>query len=110
ARGDLTFITLEGDHRAASCRLLLRDHLDEPGHERQTFPVIRRELWIGRLTKARHITDHRDRTVPVVTALQSPRRDRRVVYRSIEREVELHIPLQPIDDRAGAADSQVRRK
>ena len=72
--------------------------------------MIRRELWIGRLTKARHITDHRDRTVPVVTALQSPRRDRRVVHRSIEREVELHIPLQPIDDRAGAADSQVRRK
>src|SRR5206468_10931875 len=44
----------------------------------------------------------------VVAALEPPRRYRRVVHGAVQREVGLRVPLQPIDDRTGPADAQIR--
>ncbi len=42
--------------------------------------------------------------------LEAPRRDSRIVDSAVEREVHLHVPLQPVDGGAGRADAQVRRQ
>src|SRR5439155_27078324 len=63
---------------------------------------------IARLPQARYVADHGDRSDAVVATLETPGRDRRVVYGAIEGEIELHVPLQTIDDRAAPADTQVR--
>ena len=39
--------------------------------------------------------------------LGPPGGDRGIVVRSVQREVELHIPLERIDRLAGAADAQI---
>src|SRR5438093_242353 len=45
-----------------------------------------------------------------VLALQSPGGDGRVVHGAIEREIELGVPLQPVEDGPRAADAQIRRE
>jgi hypothetical protein len=42
--------------------------------------------------------------------LEAPRDDGGVVDRPVEGEVELHVPLEPIERRAVAAKTQVRRE
>src|SRR5439155_12732687 len=68
------------------------------------------ESWIARLTQARHVADHRDRADAVVAAFEPPRRDGRVVDSAVQSEVQLHVPLEPIDDRTLAADPEIWRK
>ena len=97
-------------HRATACRPLPGNELDEPGHERQSLLVVRGTRGIARLPEARQVADHRDRPDAVVAALQSPRRDRRVVDRTVEREVELDVPLQTIDGRIFSAHAQIWRE
>ena len=98
----------ERRHGPAGSRLLLCDELDEPGHQRQSLLLIGRTRGIARLPKTRHVPDHRDRSNAVIATLQAPRRDRRVVDGAVQREVELHVPLQAVDSGTAPADAQVR--
>src|SRR5438309_1821069 len=66
--------------------------------------------WIVSQNVTGYVCDTMMLTTAVVAALETPCRDRGVVHRAVEREVELHVPLQPIDDGAASADSQVRRE
>ena len=67
--------------------------------------MIRRRELIRRLSALRHIPDERDRSRGVVERLVAPGPDGRVVDRSVEREVDLHVPLEVVHDRAPAADA-----
>ena len=42
--------------------------------------------------------------------LEAPGDDRGVVDGTVDREIKLHVPLQPVDDRAAPADTKVRRE
>ena len=89
---------------------LLGDHLDQPRDEGQAFLVVRRSVRIARLAEPAHVADHRDRPDRVVVALEAPGGDRRVVDCGVHREIELDVPLEPIEDRARAFDPEVRRE
>ena len=41
-------------------------------------------------------------------ALETPRRDRRVVHRAVQGEIQLHVPLQAIEHRPGSTEPEVR--
>src|SRR5439155_11559859 len=107
---DLALVAGERLHRATVRRPLPGNELDEPGYERQSLLVVRGTRGIARLPQARQVADHRDRPDAVVAALEAPGRDRRVVDRTVEREVELDVPLQTIDGRTCSADPQIWRE
>ena len=65
--------------------------LDQPGNERQAVSAVVRLLPAARLPLERQITDHRDRPRWLIRALRSPHRNRRVVQRTIDAEVETNI-------------------
>ena len=105
AQGDLALVSREPGHRRTDPRV--GDELDEARHERDPLLVIGRARRIARLAEAGQVADHRDRSDAVVATLETPRGDRGVVHRAVEREVHLHVPLQAIDDRTVPADAQV---
>ena len=86
----------------------LRDELDQARHEGQTFRVVGGQRRVARLAEPAHVPDERDRPRSVVVALEAPRRDRRIVERTVEGEVQLDVPLEAVDGGTGAADPQVR--
>ena len=88
----------------------LRDELDEVRDEGQALLVVRGQARIARLAQAPHVPDQRDRPRRVVVALQPPGRDGRVVHGTVEGEVQLDVPLEPVDHRTAAADPEVRRQ
>src|SRR5207249_9090099 len=105
---DLAFVAKERFLWPARRGVLPGDELDEPRHERQSLHVVRGARGIARLAEAREVADHRDRADPVVAALQTPGRDRRVVNRSIQREVELDVPLQAVEKGTRPAEAEIR--
>ncbi len=83
------------------------DELDEPVDERQAVFVIAGEARFARLTELRHVAHERDRARAAEVPLGAPRDDGRVVHRAIEREVDLHVPLEGIHLRRGTRDAGV---
>ena len=76
-----------------------RDHLDEARARAAGPRVVRRALRVRRLPQPAHVADQRDRAHGVVLALDAPGGDRRVVHRAVERQVELDVPLEPVERR-----------
>src|SRR5664280_2074898 len=86
----------------------LRHELDEARDERKALGVVGRQRRVARLAEPAHVPDERERARGVVGALEAPRRDRRIVERTVEGEVQLDVPLEAVDGGTGAADPQVR--
>ena len=86
-----------------------------PGTSGRPSFVVRGQRRVARLAQAAHVADQRDRADRVVVALEAPGRDRGVVDRAVEGEVQLDVPLEPVDGRArcrrsaGSAPARRRR-
>ena len=89
---------------AAGLRRLGRDELDEVGNQRQPIRTVGRKRRIRGLPHPGHVADERDRPGGIVDVLVTPGPDRRVVHGAIERQIELHVPLEVAERPPPAAD------
>ena len=81
-----------------------RDDLDQVRHQGKSVGMVRGGRGIRGLPGGGHVTNERDRARGVIGVLGAPGPDRRVVHRAVEREVDLHVPFEVVDERPPTAE------
>ena len=100
--GDLAHDKRRGARAVARRARFGGDDLDQPGQQRQSIRIERRAARIRSLPQPRHVANQRNRPHRHVDALQLPGGDAGVVDRAVEREVDLHVPLERVQRLPGA--------